>query len=269
MAKREYKAIPEYYDPEYAHLEYLQRDVPFVMERLGRGPKKILELAVGTGRAAIPLAQAGHRVVGVDYDAGVLAIAERKRGFVGLTPRELELRVGDMRTVALRQRFDAVLLLFNTFLTLTTTAAQLEVMGVCRRHLVRGGRLFLDVFNPDLSLIAERQSYGLDPVTFHVPGLDGEAGRTVSRTADLEDVASEDGASEEGQVRRVTFHYRWFQQGTERYKRVAFEMTWMLPREMRLLLETAGFEVEEMAGDYDGSPVEAGSGRIIVVARKR
>ena len=56
-----------------------------------RGGQAVLELACGTGRAAIPLAQAGHRVVGLDYDAKMLQIARRKRDFVGLADRNLSL----------------------------------------------------------------------------------------------------------------------------------------------------------------------------------
>lgn len=261
-SKATYKAVAEYYDPEYAHLDYLQQDVPFVLEHLGRKKKRVLELAVGTGRAAIPLAQAGHRVLGIDYDPDILKIAQRKCDFVGLTEKQLDLRTGDMRTFEVSEKFDAVLLLFNTFLTLTTTVAQLEVLRRCHRHLGRGGKLFLDLFNPNLPLIAESHSFGLDPITFHVPTLDLPLGRTVSRTADLEDVNTPD-----RQTRLVTFHYRWFQNGIERNKKVAFEMTWIFPRELTLLLETAGFTVDLLAGDYDGSPVSTDSPRLIAIAR--
>jgi len=75
-----YRAIADYYDPEYAHLDYLDRDVPFYMDHLPRRPQRILELAVGTARAAIPLAQLGHRLTGVDYAADMLRIATEKRG---------------------------------------------------------------------------------------------------------------------------------------------------------------------------------------------
>lgn len=63
-----YRAIADYYDAEYESLEMLQHDVPLFLQQLPRRSLKILDLATGTGRSAIPLAQAGHRVVGVDYD---------------------------------------------------------------------------------------------------------------------------------------------------------------------------------------------------------
>src|ERR1700712_4968013 len=96
-----YRAIAEYYDAEYAELEMLRHDVPFFLGQLPKRRQTILELAVGTGRAAIPIAQAGHRVVGVDYAPDLLAIARRKRDVVGLKDRELELRQGDVRRLKL------------------------------------------------------------------------------------------------------------------------------------------------------------------------
>src|SRR3954466_15085551 len=97
-AMKRYKALAEYYDAEYAELAMLREDVPFFLGQLPRRrPQSVLELAVGTGRAAIPIAQAGHRVVGVDYAADLLDIAKRKCETAGLTKANLDLRMGDIR----------------------------------------------------------------------------------------------------------------------------------------------------------------------------
>src|SRR6478672_3895480 len=98
---KRYRAIAEYYDAEYAELEMLRHDVPFFLGQLPRRPKpqSVLELAVGTARAAIPIAQAGHRVVGVDYARDLLGIARRKAEAAGLRERELSLQLADVRTL--------------------------------------------------------------------------------------------------------------------------------------------------------------------------
>src|SRR5688572_31585016 len=83
-----YRAIPEYYDAEYEHQEMLDKDVPFLLKHLRR-KQSVLELAVGTGRAAIPIAQAGHRVVGTDHHPAMLKLAQQKRDAVGLKPSQL------------------------------------------------------------------------------------------------------------------------------------------------------------------------------------
>lgn len=261
MAKS-YKAIAAYYDAEYAHLEYLEKDVPFLLSRMGTKSRRVLELAAGTGRASIPMAQSGHSVVGADYDADMLAIARRKAEFVGVGEKKLRFVEGDMCKLRLKGeegKFDWCVILFNTLLAVPTLDGLDEVIETCRWHLKKGGKLWVDVFNPDLSLLAEGNSWGLDPVTFYVPEMD----RTVSRVSDLEDVG---GAWT--QVRRVTFHYRWFEEGEEKNRRVAFEMTWIMPRELRMLMERHGFAVREVFGNHDGSEVEAGSPRLIVEAEK-
>src|SRR5687768_18387665 len=74
-----YRAIAEYYDPENAQRLMLENDVPFFLGQLPSRRQSVLELAAGTGRAAIPIAQAGHAVVATDYAPEMLDIARRKR----------------------------------------------------------------------------------------------------------------------------------------------------------------------------------------------
>src|SRR5437660_11649828 len=111
MAKR-YRHIAEYYDAEYSGMRMLEEDVPFFIGRLPRKGLEILERCVGTGRAGIPLAQAGHRVVGVDYAPDMLELARRKRDSVGLGERELRLLRRDVLKLDLKKRFDWVCIFF-------------------------------------------------------------------------------------------------------------------------------------------------------------
>src|SRR5690242_3742366 len=117
---KRYRAIAEYYDAEYADKAMLREDVPFFLAHLPKKSQCVLELAAGTGRAAIAIAQAGHRVVGVDYANDMLAIARRKRDAMELSDRQLELLHGDVLKLNLRRRFDWVCIFFNTFLNFTT-----------------------------------------------------------------------------------------------------------------------------------------------------
>jgi SAM-dependent methyltransferase len=286
---RRYRAIAEYYDAEYARHGYLERDVPFFLSHLPQKRQDVLELAVGTGRAAIPMAQAGHRVVGVDYSPAMLEVARRKRDGVGLLEREgretrgqgdkgtrgqatggqatggrgnegtLELVEGDVMEWTTRRRFDWVVILFNTFLVFTTLEQQDAVLERVRRHLKPGGRFWIDIFHPDMALLVEDRRTGVDPIAFHVPRY----GRTVFKTTEIR----RHDASR--QVQRVTFHYTWFdEQGREKRERTSFDMTFIYPRELRMLLERHGFEVEGMWGDYSGGEITAKSERVIVCARR-
>ncbi len=254
MAK--YRPIPEYYDAEYEQEEMLERDVPFLLKHL-RPRQAVLELAVGTGRAAIPIAQAGHRVVGIDNDAAMLLVAAEKRDAVGLKEKQLKLLDQDILDLKLDEKFDWICVLFNTFLIFTTLEQQDCALGAIRRHLKAKGRFWMDIFQPNLALIAQDESTNLQPKTFYVPQLD----RTVFRSTDVR----RDPAS---QIQRVTFNYIWFDKdGREIHQKCTFNLTFLFPRELRLLLERNGLQIEKMYGNYDGSKLNANSPRMIALCK--
>src|SRR3954471_22467332 len=89
MPRKPYRAPAHWYDAENQRHAVLKQDVPFFMGQLPAKKQSILELACGTGRAAIPIALAGHRVVGVDYAPEMIEIAETKRNAAGLTDSKL------------------------------------------------------------------------------------------------------------------------------------------------------------------------------------
>jgi SAM-dependent methyltransferase len=252
-----YHSIPEYYDAENERLEMLRRDVPFFLKHQPKRRLSILELASGTGRAAIPMAQAGHAVVGVERDEKMLAIGLRKASAVGLRERELKMIRGDVLTVALRQQYDRVVIFFNTLLAFTTLEQQDRVLQNVRKHLKKSGRFWLDIFHPDHSRLAGHHTRGAETSSFYVPGLD----RTVVMTADIRRDMSR-------QWMEVTFKYQWFDaHGQERRQQAKFEMTAIFPRELQLLLERNGFIIESLWGDYDGSPLGPDSPRMIASCR--
>jgi SAM-dependent methyltransferase len=248
-----YRAIAEYYDAEYAASKMLRQDVPFFLGQLPKKRQSILELCVGTGRAAIPIAQAGHRVVGMDYAKDLLAIARRKRDFVGLTDCELNLRFGDVTQLKLDQKFDWICIFFNTLLAFPTLDEQDRLLQRVVKHLKPRGRFWIDIFNPDLRLLAGEQSKGFDPHFFYVPALN----RSVYQTTDIQrDISN--------QSQAITFNYRWFDTaGKEHREKNTFTMTWMFPRELQLLLERNGMKIEYLFGNYDGSEVSSDSPRLI------
>lgn len=250
---KRYRAIAEYYDFENAHHAMLEQDVPFFLGHLPRRRQAVLELAVGTARAAIPIAQAGHAVVGVDYAKDMLAIARRKRDAIGLTDRQLALVHGDLLHLDLHRPFDWVCLLFNTLLAFTALDELDAVLQAVHRHMKPRGRFWVDVFQPNLQLLARATSDDLDPCSFYVPSLD----RTVMKTTQI----ARDPAK---QVQRVTFHYTWFDaNGVEHRQRSAFAMTFLFPRELQLLLERNGLRIEHLYGNYDASRLNADSPRMI------
>lgn len=250
---KRYRAIADYYDAEYAQSKMLQQDVPFFLGQLPKKRQSILELCVGTARAAIPMAQAGHRVVGVDYDRDLLEIARRKRDAVGLSDRNLLLVYGDVLKLKLGERFDWICLLFNTLLAFPNLVEEDALLRRVRDHLKPRGRFWLDIFQPDLHLLCGTQNRGFDPHLFYVPALN----RTVYQTTEIKRQISR-------QTQEVIFHYQWYDQtGREHREKNSFEMTWLFPRELQMLLERNGLRIERLFGNYDGCEVTTKSPRLI------
>ena len=231
-----YRAIAAYYDAENAHSSMLARDVPFLLSQMPVRPQRVLELATGTARAAIPLAQAGHRLVGLDYAEDMLQVARQKRDAVGLTERQLRIVAGDLRSLNLREKFDWVVLLFNTFLGFTRLEEQDAVLAGVRRAcgpaVISGWTSFSPILNCCRCIVRTI----LIRTRFLFQAWIGRSSRPPAWCA-----------SPTEQLQHVTFHYKWFEKfGRVRQRKVQFELTFMLPRELRLLLERHGLLIERM-----------------------
>jgi hypothetical protein len=162
----------------------------------------------------------------------------------------------DMRTFSFEETFALIFVGFNSFLMLTPND-RWACLARVREHLAARGRFALDVFQPDPELIV-----GLDGgVVDEWERLDPETGRPVhkfsSSRANVDGVAYRiwyDESGEDGAVRRIG--------GTTM-------LHYLYRREAELLLAEAGFEVESLHGDYDGSPAEPRSRKLLVVAKRR
>ena len=126
-----YQVAAAFYDRTFgrAELEGERGDVAFYVEEARRAGAPALELACGTGRVLIPVAEAGLTVVGLDSSAAMLSIAQEKIAELpDTTQRRIELVEGDMRSFALDQRFKLIMIPFRSFLHLMTPAAQRQAL---------------------------------------------------------------------------------------------------------------------------------------------
>src|SRR6266849_10005820 len=94
----EYDAIARLYDP---WSRSVIEDVPFYVEEARRSGGPVVELGVGTGRIAVPVAADGIRVIGVDSSRGMLDVCARRAALAGV---QLDLRVGDLRQPPVSER---------------------------------------------------------------------------------------------------------------------------------------------------------------------
>jgi SAM-dependent methyltransferase len=117
------------------------------------GPRRLLDLGCGTGNHALPLAERGHTVVGVDRSRPMLAQARAKASAAGLG--SATFREADIRALELGQHFDAVLMMFTVLGYQLEDADVMAALGTVRRHLDPGGLFIFDVwYGP--AVLAER-----------------------------------------------------------------------------------------------------------------
>lgn len=220
----------------------------------------ILELGCGTGRVAVPLAEAGHEVVGIDRSRPMLDRAERRRR--SLAPevrRRLRFVEADMTDFRLGRRFGLVFAAFRVFMCLLDPASQRAALDRARRHLHPGGLLVVDVFDPLLDWLAPgpQPSRDVDEV------LHPDTGRRV-RVATFDRV-------NDPVDQRMTERWRFTElDDDDRVLREEVEtltLRWTFRHELHHLLELAGFEVIAESSDYAGSPPAYGH-EIVVVAQR-
>jgi SAM-dependent methyltransferase len=125
--------------------------VAFYLDACKPLERSVLDLGAGTGRIAIPLAEAGHRVTAVDRSEAMLEVL-RAKAVTHLRDHareKLSVHHGDLRDVSLAERFGAVICPFSTLNYLLSDDDRRRALGTVRRHLAPGGLFVMDHFIPD------------------------------------------------------------------------------------------------------------------------
>jgi SAM-dependent methyltransferase len=230
-------------------------DVELYLALADRAGGRVLELAVGSGRIAVPLSRAGHRVTGVDRDPAMLARARIRAEAAG---GSLELIEADIVGLALPdgRAFGLAILALNSLMMLGTRASQQAAIQALADHLEPGGIATIDVWLPDADDLARYDGR----VILEWPRLDPETGAIVTKTGS----AQYDSAT--GTVELTSI----FEEGGQGLP----PTRWVRHDRLRLVsadelvgfVEAAGMRVETLAGGYDLDPFGPGSERAVVVA---
>jgi SAM-dependent methyltransferase len=223
-----------------------------------QGTRNVLELACGTGRVALPLARAGHRVTAVDLSQPMLDVFRQKlsREPVSVADR-VTIRRADMATFSLGQYFDLIIVPFRGFQALTNEEEISGCLYSIRNHLRADGRTILDVFAlGDLETRAW-QGESVDWVK-KIP----ETGQTITRTRIRKRL---------DRRKQIVYseiaYYIQEPDGTERTLRDPLALRYYRRYQMEYRLAASGFDIEAEFGDYDGRPPGRGPEQIYV-ARK-
>src|SRR5207248_818933 len=142
----------EYYDEDYTIGIPERGDIAFYKKYAAQQPGPVLELACGTGRLLLPIAQLGIECYGLDSDRQMLAICERKIQTASL--RNVNLRFASMDDFEYDQKFSLIYVAFRSFQHLLHVSQQLKCLQLVRKHLKEDGIFIMDVFAPNLDRLA-------------------------------------------------------------------------------------------------------------------
>jgi SAM-dependent methyltransferase len=215
----------------------------FYLEEAGRGGR-VLELACGTGRLTLPIAQRGIETVGLDSSPTMLEIAGAKAAASGAPATFVQ---ADMRAFDLPQRFDLIFIAGNSLQHLLSVDDLRQTLACARRHLASGGRLGFDVANPDLSQLT-RDSHERNPV---LQVNDPKRGLvTVEETAHYEPATG---------IKDVIWHFS--APGAPDFRVINYRLRMIFPQEIEQALAASGFRVDTRYGEYWRVPFEPSSPR--------
>ena len=257
---------PQDYDLEH---EGDDEDVAFYQQLLGRWrPRRVLELASGSGRVTIPLACTAERVgtgiIGLERAAPMLEEARRKHAALTEPQRACAGFVeGDMREWCSAESFDLVIAPCSSLSHLLTMEDQLATWRSAFANLAPGGRFVADLTMPDLAAYAE--SMQTPPRTLVELDVDARHPRTGTRLLRYKTTRY----LPHQQRAEIRFLYDRFPEdaGVDRYVS-DFECHVYYPREVELLFMLTGFVVENRFGDYAMRPLRPASRQLIVVGKK-
>jgi SAM-dependent methyltransferase len=191
-----------------------------------------LELAIGTGRIAVPLATRGIRVAGIDLSPDMVAQLRKKMD-------EIQIEIGDMTTTRVDGTFSLAYIVFNSINNVTTQDGQIAVFANAAAHLEPGGHFVVEVGVQNRQRL---EVFDLSDTHVGVDELDFDTQRLVSHHFSLVD----------GEWRRLSVPFRS-----------------VSPTELDLMARLAGMELRERWADWDRSPFTADSTKHVSVWEKK
>ncbi|HEV3471713.1 MAG TPA: methyltransferase domain-containing protein [Actinomycetota bacterium] len=213
------------YDDQWSGVFPVESTVAFLKELAGEGPA--LELAIGTGRIALPLKEVGVDVHGIDISEAMVAKLRTKPG-----GEDIPVTMGDFADVGVDETYPLIYVVFNTFFALTTQEEQIRCFANVARHLEPGGAFVIECFVPDLARFDRHQRVDARRVRVDAVGLE---------------VSRHDPVAQQITTQIVVLT----QEGNQLYPvfiRYAF------PSELDLMARLAGLRLRARHGGWDDEP---------------
>jgi cyclopropane fatty-acyl-phospholipid synthase-like methyltransferase len=229
--------VADVYDEWYKPVDSAS-EVALLAELAAGG--RALELGIGTGRVALPLAARGVEVHGIDASP---AMVEQMRAKPG--GDAIPVTIGDMAEVAVDGEFALVFVVFNTFFQLYSQESQVRCFANVATHLRAGGRFLIHAFVADTSRVEAGQDVSVREASLDRVRLDATIFDAKEQRVDTTQI----GITENG-IRLVHAKLRY-----------------AMPPELDLMARLAGLELEDRWATFDKRPFTAESGFQVSVYR--
>ena len=217
--------------------EIVDPAVEFLFEIAGGG--RALELGIGTGRIALPLAERGVPVHGIELSKAMAAKLRAKPGGA-----DTVVTIGDFATASVDGSFSLAYLVFNTIMNLTTQAAQVACFRNVAAHLEPGGCFLVEVMIPELQRLPSGDTFRVFDGSDDYWGIDEYDVATQSLTSHHLEIV-------EGRLERVSMPFRY---------------VW--PSELDLMAQLAGMTLRERWGGWRREPFTSESHQHVSVWEK-
>jgi SAM-dependent methyltransferase len=226
--------------PVYDSLYEADLDTDAAVDALVRlaGAGPVLELAIGTGRLAVPLAQRGVEVHGIDASREMVARLRAKPGGA-----DIPVTMGDFADVGVEGTYSLVFVAFNTIFALLTQEDQVRCFANAAGRLGAGGRFVVEAFVPDLARFDRGQRVGVTAV--RLDGVDFEVSR------------------HDAVAQRVDSQHVFVTEAGTRLAPVC--LRYAFPSELDLMARLAGLELQERWSDWSGTPFTSTSAHHVSV----
>ncbi|MGB3624529.1 MAG: class I SAM-dependent methyltransferase, partial [Henriciella sp.] len=208
-----------------------EESVALIAALAGDGAR-LLELAIGTGRLAIPLKQRGFDISGIEGSSEMVEKLRKKPGGA-----DISVLIGDMADGAIEGEFDFAFLVFNTLFNLTSQEAQVRCFRNTAKRLRPGGAFLIETFVPDFSAYTDHQSLRTMKIGMQDLWFEAKLHDPTAQRIDFQRV-------------RIT------QTGM---KLVPFQIRYAWPAEIDLMAQLAGLELEDRWGGWKREPFAADS----------
>jgi len=233
----------------------LEDDIPFYIDCIERYGEPVLELACGTGRVTIPLAEDGVDITGIDLFEAMLKKAKEKAMEKNI---DIELIKGDMTDFSLDRKFNTILLPFNTIQRLIHFREYESLFSNIHQHLSKKGRFIFEIFNPDFEILTDALNEDSDEesevIEYDDPYGNGKV--QVTENTDFDPTTH-------------MLDMEWYYYINDELEAVKdWNLRILFPREIDALLRYNRFKVEKKYGDYDRSEFSRDSNTQIIICRK-